>query len=137
MYRPELSNISPKAIIGSDCVIHAGVHIHDEVVIGNNCKIQAMAFLPNGLTLEDDVFVGPGVVFTNDSTLQHKDNYQTPTLVKRGAKIGANVTIRAGVTIGQNSIIGCGSVVLKDVPPNETWVGNPAHKMNKLTREDV
>ena len=132
-WHPQLSNISEKAKIGEDSVIHAGVHIHDEVIIGKNCRIEAQVFIPNGVTIEDNCFIGPQVCFTNDPTmsLERKNWTSTPTLIKKGVKIGTNATIRAGVTIGENSIIGCGSVVLKNVPPNETWVGNPANKLTK------
>lgn len=127
-WRPDLSNISPKAHIGEGTIIHAGVHIHEEVMIGRKCKIEAMVFIPNGVTLEDEVFIGPGTIFTNDPDMSDmSDSWKpTPTLVKKGAKIGANATIRAGVTIGECAIIGCGSVVLKDVPSGETWAGVPA-----------
>ena len=130
LWHPHLSNISPKAHIGEGTVIHAGVHIH-EVIIGKNCQIEAQVFIPNGVTIEDEVFIGPHTCFTNDPTLNAKrESWEpTPTIVKKGAKIGANATIRAGVTIGENSIIGCGSVVLKNVPEGETWAGNPARKI--------
>lgn len=128
---PHLSNISDKSEIGEGTVIHSHVSIHDDVKIGKNCQIEAQAFIPNGVTLEDEVFVGPGVCFTNDSKLNVKRSEwePTPTIVKKGAKIGANATIRAGVTIGENAIVGCGSVVLHDIPPNEVWAGNPARKI--------
>lgn len=131
IYKPELSNISKRAKICDDCIIHAGVHIHDYVEIGNRCKIQAMAFLPTGVKLEDDVFIGPGVIFTNDPDLQ---NYKRPikTLVQRGSKIGAGAIIKAGVTIGAGAIIGMGSVVTKDIPPKELWVGVPAKHLKYL-----
>ena len=111
------------------------MHIHDQVTIGENCQIEAMAFIPNGVTIEDNVFIGPGVVFTNDPTLDtpREDWKPTATLVKRGAKIGANATIRAGVVIGENSIVGCGSVVLKNVPNGEIWVGNSARRIRNAT----
>lgn len=133
-WREELSNVSDKASIGDGTVIHAGVHVHDDVVIGKNCKLEGMVFIPNGVTLEDHVFIGPMVCFTNDPKLDTpRDQWQpTKTLVRGGAKIGANSTIRAGVTIGENAVIGCGSVVLKDVPDNEVWAGVPAKKINDL-----
>lgn len=123
-----LSNISDKAQIGDGCVIHAGVHIHDEVRIGKNCQIEALVFIPNGVIIEDNVFVGPHVCFTNDPSLlgSRQDFVAVKTLVKKGAKIGANSTIKAGVTIGKNAVIGMGSVVTHDVPDGETWVGSPA-----------
>lgn len=129
-WHPELSNIG-KCFIGDDCVIHAGVHIHDYVKIGKGCQIEAQAFIPTGVTLEDEVFVGPGVIFTNDPKLdqtsyQKGDWKPTPTLVKKGAKIGAGARILAGVTIGEGALVGMGAVVLKDVPDWECHVGSPA-----------
>jgi UDP-2-acetamido-3-amino-2,3-dideoxy-glucuronate N-acetyltransferase len=135
-WHKELSNISksPFTAIGEGSVIHAGVHIHDYVIIGKRCKIEAQAFLPNGVVLKDDVFVGPLVCFTNDPTFKNMDGEFVPcgTTVKRGAKIGANATIRAGVTIGEDAIIGCGSVILHDVPAGEVWAGNPAKFIKKV-----
>ena len=130
-WRKELSNISHKATIGEGTVIHAGVHIHDRVIIGKNCRIEAQAFLPEGVTLEDNVFIGPGVVFTNDPTMTtpREDWSPTATLVRSGARLGANATIRAGVTIGEKAVVGCGSVVVCNIPASETWVGNPARKL--------
>lgn len=132
IYRPELSNI--RIEVDDSCTIHSHVWIGDEVTIGKNVKIQAFAFLPNGVTLEDDVFIGPHVCFTNDPKLDILPREQfkpAPTLVRQGAKIGANATILAGVTIGKNAKIGMGAVVLRDVPDNETWVGNPARAIKK------
>lgn len=130
-WRFDLSNIAKEAQIGERTVIHAGVHIHDQVIIGKNCQIEAQAFLPNGVTLEDNVFIGPHVCFTNDPKLDAKrEKWEpTPTIVRKGARIGANATIRAGIEIGENSIIGCGSVVLHDIPEGEVWAGNPAKKI--------
>lgn len=130
-----LSNISEKASIGEDSVIHSGVHIHDQVVIGRNCRIQTGAYLPNGATLGDDVFVGPNVTFTNDPTMQGS-RYQfepVPTIVKNGVKIGAGSILLAGITVGEFSVIGAGSIVTKDVPSGELWInrcescGSPVH----------
>jgi acetyltransferase-like isoleucine patch superfamily enzyme len=135
-YSEHLSNISPQATIPDSCTIHAGVHIHDKVVMGERCSIQAGAMLFNGVTLEDDVFIGPAVIFTNDRKIAidvgGRDKfYPVPTLVKKGARIGANATILCGITIGEGAKIGAGSVVTKDVPAGETWVGNPARPMIK------
>ena len=140
-WHPHLSNISPKAQIGDGTVVHAGVHIHDEVVIGKNCQIQAGALLFNGVTLEDEVFIGPGAIITNDPKLDTpRENWKaTPTLIKKGSKIGAGAIIRAGVTIGENVIVGAGSVVLRDLEVNGVYVGNPARllRFNKSTHYEV
>lgn len=129
-WHKELSNISPKAKIGDGSVIHSGVHIHDDVVIGENCKIEALVFIPNGVTLSDNVFVGPGTVFTNDKSLSmSKDFKPLKTQINANVRIGANCTILPGITIGEGAIIGAGSVVTKDVEKYTTVVGNPARIM--------
>lgn len=122
VYKPELSN--NQGHIGSDCVIHSHVWIGDKVLIGDRVKIQAFAFIPNGVVIQDNVFIGPGVVFTNDKL--PPSDVLTPTLVKRGAVIGANATIVCGVTIGECAMIAAGAVVTKDVPPGTLVKGNPA-----------
>jgi len=130
IYRPELSNI--QSPIDESCTVHTHVWIGDDVKIGKNVKIQAFAFIPNGVTIEDDVFIGPHVCFTNDPKMDivpRGEFKPTQTLVKRGARIGANASILAGVTIGECAIIGMNTVVLKDVGANETWVGNPARRI--------
>lgn len=124
IYNPELSNIHPDAIIGEDCVIHSHVWIGNEVRIGNRVKIQAFSFIPPGVTIEDDVFIGPRVTFTNDK-YPPSTNWR-PTLVKQGASLGANVTVLPGVTIGEHARIGAGAVVTKNIPPNVVACGNPA-----------
>lgn len=129
IYKPELSNIGIS--IDDSCTVHSHVWIGDDVSLGKNVKIQAFAFIPNGVTIEDDVFIGPHVCFTNDPKMDIVPRGQfhaTRTLVKQGARIGANASIRAGVTIGKGAIIGMGAVVLHDVGDGETWVGNPARK---------
>lgn len=131
IWHAHLSNISKKAKIGDGTVIHAGVHMHDEVIIGKNCQIEAGAMLFNGVTIEDDVFIGPGVIITNDpkpKSVSRETWKPTPTLIKQGAMIGAGAMIRAGVVIGEDAVVGMGSVVLCDVPSGEMWAGNPAHK---------
>jgi len=113
--------------IGKDCKIAAYVEIQRGVTIGDRCKIEAFAFIPSGVTIEDEVFVGPHACFTNDRVPRATGDWEiTPTLVKKGASIGANATIICGVTIGENSLVGAGAVVTKDVPANAVVVGAPA-----------
>ena len=113
--------------IGKNCKIASFVEIQKDVVIGDNCKIEAFAYIPTGVKIEDDVFIGPHVCFTNDKKPKAKGEWEiVPTLVKNGASIGANTVILCGVTIGENAMVGAGSVVTKDVPSNLTVVGNPA-----------
>jgi len=118
--------------IGENCVIGSYAEIGKDVKIGNNCKVECGVFIPTGVTIEDDVFVGPHVVFTNDLYPKAVGSWMlTPTLVKKGASIGANVTIRCGIIIGEGSTIGCGAVVTKDVPAYTIVVGNPAKPIKR------
>ncbi len=122
--------------IGDETQIGTFVEIQNDVVIGKRCKIQSHSFLCSGVTLEDGVFIGHGVMFTNDkqpratnadgSLKSKRDWILVPTLVKRGASVGSNATILPGVTIGEGAMIGAGSVVTKDVPPHAVAAGNPA-----------
>lgn len=126
IWHPELSNIQ-NCEIGDDCKIHSHVWIGDNVIIGNRVKIQAFAFIPDGVTIEDDCFIAPRVTFTNDKNMEIKGkNYWDKTIIKKGAKLGAGVTIIAGVTIGENAKIGAGAVVTKDIPANVVACGVPA-----------
>ena len=121
-------HVRQKAKIGRNCNIGKGVYIDEEVVIGNNVKIQNFVSVYKGVVIEDDVLVGPHVTFTNDLYPRafSRDWKIIPTRVKRGASIGANATIVCGITIGEYSMIGAGSVVTKDVPPFGLVYGNPA-----------
>ena len=125
------SHISSGVIIGKNCVIGEGVHIGPNVKIGNNCKIQNHSLLYEGVTLEDNVFLGPNTITTNDFIPQvggdwkNSDRFRK-TLFKSGCSVGTNSTIVCGVTIGENSLIGAGSVVTKDIPANSKAFGNPA-----------
>jgi len=122
-------HISSTATIGSNCTLGQNVYIGPKVRIGNGVKIQNNVSVYEGVILEDDVFIGPSVVFTNvlepRAYLDQRDQF-LQTLVKTGASIGANSTIICGNTIGSNAFIGAGSVVTKDVPDKESWIGNPA-----------
>ena len=102
--------------------------------IGNNVTIKSGVQVWDGITLEDNVFVGANVTCTNDKYPRSKEYGHTlPTLIKRGATIGAGCTVLCGITIGENAMIGAGSVVAKDIPAGELWVGNPA-KLIKMIK---
>lgn len=126
--------ILKNAVIGSGCNINCHVFIENKVLIGNDVTIKPGVQVWDGITLEDSVFVGPNVTFTNDLLPRSKntDYEMKETLIKKGASIGANATILGGITIGENALIGAGSVVTKDVPANEIWVGNPAKFLKKI-----
>ena len=122
-----------KCLIGENCVIGSYVEIGKDVIISDNCKIECGAFIPEGVIIGNKVFIGPHVVFTNDlyPRADSESWKLSLTIVKGRTSIGANSTIRCGITIGANALIGCGSVVTKDVPDNEVWVGNPARFLRK------
>jgi len=116
--------------IGKGCKIAAYVEIQRDVTVGDRCKVEAFAFIPTGVTIEDEVFIGPHVCFTNDREPRAVGEWQVvPTLVRKGASIGANSTIICGVTIGENALVGAGSVVTKDVPSGAVVAGSPARIM--------
>ena len=121
--------ILPGARIGENCNICSHCFIENNVVIGNNVTIKNGVQLWDGIRLEDNVFIGPNVTFTNDllprSNKQYPDKF-LQTIVKKGASIGANATIIAGITIGEYAMIGAGSVVTKSIGNYELWYGNPA-----------
>ena len=117
-----------KAKIGKNCNINCNVFVENKVIIGDNVTIKPGVQIWDGVTLQDNVFIGPNVTFTNDLFPRSKNTeYELlPTLIKKGASIGANSTILAGITIGENAMVGAGSVVTKDIPAGEIWFGNPA-----------
>ncbi len=128
--------------IGDNTKIGTFVEIQKGAVIGKNCKISSHTFICEGVTVEDGVFIGHGVTFINDlypratteeGSLQTEQDWKViPTLVKKRASIGSGATILAGVTIGEEAIVGAGSVVTKDVPPRTVVAGNPARVLRTL-----
>ena len=122
------AHILPGAVIGEDCNICDQVFIENGVVIGDRVTIKSGVQVWDGIQLESDVFIGPNATFTNDNfprSKQYLDHF-IKTLVRKGASIGANATILAGVVIGTNSMVGAGAVVTKDIPPHAIVKGNPA-----------
>lgn len=116
-----------KCKIGKNCKIDAFVYIEEGVVVGDNCKIRPLVFIPSGVTIEDGVFIAPGVTFTNEKSPKIGAGQRLlPTLIKRGATVGAGAVILPGITIGENVLVGAGAVVSKDVPDNAIVAGNPA-----------
>jgi len=126
-----------KCKIGRNCKIDAYVYIEEKVVIGDNCKIKPFVFIPTGVTIEDDVFIGPNVTFTNDRYPRAHGVWDLlETRVKKGASIGANSVILPGVTIGEQALIGAGSVITRDVPDNAVVAGNPARIFRHRDRNE-
>ncbi|HZQ66954.1 MAG TPA: acyltransferase [Terriglobales bacterium] len=131
--------------VGDETKIGAFVEIQKNATVGKCCKISSHTFICEGVTIEDDVFIGHGVTFINDiyprattgngSLQTEKDWKVEPTLVKKGASIGSGSTILANVTIGENAIVGAGSMVTKDVPTNAIVAGNPARVLRYVTPE--
>jgi UDP-2-acetamido-3-amino-2,3-dideoxy-glucuronate N-acetyltransferase len=119
----------PETIIGDNCVIGQNVVIGPHVKVGDNCKIQNNVSVYKGVEIEDDVFCGPSMVFTNvinpRAFVERKDEFKK-TLLKKGCSIGANATIVCGITIGKYALIGAGAVVTKDVPEYALMTGIPA-----------
>jgi len=129
--------------IGDNTKIGTFVEIQKGSRIGKNCKISSHTFVCEGVHIRDEVFVGHSVTFINDpypratspnGQLQTEDDWECiPTTVERGASIGSNVTVLSGITVGENAIVGAGSVVTRDVPPNTVVAGNPAKIFRKLS----
>jgi acetyltransferase-like isoleucine patch superfamily enzyme len=153
-------NIAPDVALGKDVKIHDFVNLYGctigdfskigtfvevqkNAVIGKNCKVSSHTFICEGVTVEDDVFIGHGVMFINDAypratnetgDMQTENDWKVETtLVKKGASIGSGATILCNVTIGENAIVGAGSVVTKDVPANAIVAGNPARVLRIAT----
>jgi len=159
MHAPKFCRIAPDVKLGKDVKIYGfvnmyGCSIGDETKIGTFVEIQGRAtvgkrvkisshtFICEGVTIEDNVFIGHGVMFINDyyprstnpdGSIQTSEDWVcVPTLIRRGASIGSNATILCGVTVGEGAIVGAGSVVTKDVPPFMIVAGNPARELRKV-----
>lgn len=129
-------HVLPNAVIGDDCNICDNVFIENDVIIGNRVTIKCGVQIWDGLIIEDDVMIGPNATFTNDLFPRSKQPFDLKrTSVKKGASIGANATILAGVEIGEGAMVGAGSVVTKNVPPHAVVVGNPA-RIIRMIEED-
>ncbi len=116
------------ARIGKNCNICSNCFVENDVIIGDNVTVKCGVQIWDGMVVEDNVFIGPNVTFCNDRhpKSRNKDWKLEPVIIKKGASIGANATILPGVTIGENAMIGAGSVVTKDVPAHKTFIGNPS-----------
>jgi acetyltransferase-like isoleucine patch superfamily enzyme len=131
--------------VGDNTKIGAFVEIQKNAKVGRNCKVSSHTFICEGVTIEDNVFIGHGVTFINDSyprattadgQLQTEKDWRVEqTLIKRGASIGSGTTILSKVTVGEGAIVGAGSVVTRDVPPNAIVAGNPAKVLRVITPE--
>src|SRR3989304_615217 len=120
--------------IGKRTKIDAYVYIEEGVAIGDDCKIRPFVFIPTGVTIEDDVFIAPHVTFTNDKYPRARGEWKLlRTLVKKHAAIGAGSTVNPGVTIGENALVGAGSLVTRNVPDNAIAVGSPARVIGHRT----
>lgn len=131
-----LAQVREGAVIGKNCIISKNVYIDTGVVIGNHVKVQNNVNVYHGVTVEDDVFLGPSMTFTNDMYPRafNEDWEITETVVKKGASLGANVTVVCGVTISEYAMAGSGSVITKDVPSHALVVGNPARQIGWVCR---
>ena len=131
--------------VGDDTKIGTFVEIQKGARVGNRCKISSHTFICEGVMIEDDVFIGHGVMFINDSYPRATANGQLQTeadwsiertVIKKGASIGSGATILSNITIGENALIGAGSVVTKDVPPNAIVAGNPARVFRYINEKE-
>ena len=164
MAQPEFARIAPDVVLGKDVRIYAFVNLYGCTIgdeskigtfveiqkgasVGRRCKISSHAFICEGVTIDDEVFIGHGVRFSNDpyprataagGELQTEADWQViPTVIRRGASIGSNATILCGVTIGEGAIVGAGSVVTKDVPPGVIVAGNPARILRRIPEPEA
>lgn len=130
------AHVCGRARIGENCSLGQNVFVANDVIIGNNVKIQNNVSVYDAVRLEDDVFCGPSMVFTNvynpRSAVNRKAEYQQ-TVVRRGATLGANCTIVCGVTIGEHAFVGAGALINRDVPPYALMVGVPARRIGWMS----
>jgi acetyltransferase-like isoleucine patch superfamily enzyme len=127
--------ILKSAKIGSNCNICSHCFIENDVLVGNNVTIKNGVYLWDGITIEDNVQIGPNVTFTNDKYPRAKKSFKIQrTIIKKNASVGAASTVLGGVIIGENAMIGAGSIVTKDIPANELWLGTPARFIREIKR---
>jgi UDP-2-acetamido-3-amino-2,3-dideoxy-glucuronate N-acetyltransferase len=133
-------HLMPESRVGKNCVLGQNVFVDNNVVIGNRVKVQNNVSIFNGVHLEDDVFLGPSMVFTNvinpRSFIERKNEFKK-TIVRKGATIGANATILCGVEIGSYAMIGAGTMVVKNVSPYALVVGNPAQQIGWVSEAGI
>jgi acetyltransferase-like isoleucine patch superfamily enzyme len=132
----EPSKVSYDAIIGESVQVGSFSEIGPRVFIGNNVRIGAMCFIPEGVAIKENAWIGPRCTFTNDRFPPSPRDKWQKTVIERGARLGAGVTVVCGSTIGEGALVGAGSVVTKNIPAGETWAGIPARQIkNKLEEE--
>ena len=125
------------AVIGSNCNINCNCFVENLVSIGDNVTVKSGVQIWDGITIEDNVFIGPNVTFTNDHVPRSKvyKSEVNKTVIRKGASLGANSSIIAGVEIGEYAFVGAGSVVTKNIPPYTLWYGNPAKQKGYVTKD--
>ena len=131
--------ILKNAQIGYNCNICAHCFVENDVKIGNNVTVKSGVYLWDGIEIEDEVFIGPNVTFTNDKyprSKQYPDQYQK-TVIKKGASLGAGAIVLCGLTVGEDAMIGAGAVVTKDIPAGQLWMGNPAKYIRDITNDKI
>jgi UDP-2-acetamido-3-amino-2,3-dideoxy-glucuronate N-acetyltransferase len=133
--------VRDNTVIGSGCVIGSYVDLEGDVVIGNNVSLQSGCYITRGVVIEDDVFCGPRVITMNDKRIAHRRPSltfdQRGPRIKRAARVGGGSVLLPGVTIGENALVGAGSVVTRDVPDRAIVIGNPARIVGEVPEEQL
>ena len=126
--------ILPGAVIGNGCNINAHCFIENDVVIGNNVTVKCGVYIWDGIRIGNDVLIGPNVTFTNDKypRSKHYPEVFQKTVIEDGASIGGGSVILGGITVGRNAMTGAGSIITKNIPSGELWLGNPARFIKKI-----